>query len=178
MILNLKLFLVSLLMQFNLSVNSPYLQLELNNVKRESYLNEAHDVLEHYPKRNIEAWMMADAYIYCLEEYNIEVPLNIALAQGLWESGFGKTNKNNPFNINPKCVKGKTHKSYSNLFISPEEGVSEYYKLMCENYLSCKTEKQLLYNFTNCGGSRYAQSPTYESALRRAIKMFENYKND
>jgi hypothetical protein len=172
MILNLKLLLVSLMIHFNISFNSPYIKLDKYDIKRESYLNEAHDVLEHYPKRKVEAWMMADAYIYCLKEYNIEVPLNIALAQGLWESGFGKTNKTNPYNI-----RGEGN-NYHHMFESTEKGVLEYYKLMSTQYLPCKTEEQLLYRLTNCGGARYAESPTYESALRRAVKMFENYKND
>lgn len=88
----------------------------------------------------------------------ILVPVELALAQCQWESSFGregKSPKRNPFNI------GENDSGTVKWFDSTNEGVQAYYYLMSINYLKCKTVEELLFNFTNCSGKRYA-SGDYE----------------
>lgn len=130
-----------------------------------SYMCKADAVLERYSKRSIKGYMLADAYIECYKKYQIEVPLELALAQAQLETGFGKYNKNNPYNIrHPK-------KGY-NLFKNTSEGVHKYYDLMCRKYLCCKTGSELLKSFRTCDGKRYAESRTYESSLKKLIAYY------
>ena len=88
----------------------------------------------------------------------ILVPVELALAQGQWESSFGregKSPKRNPFNV------GENDSGTVKWFESTDQGVQAYYYLMSRNYLRCKTVEELLFNFTNCSGKRYA-SVDYE----------------
>jgi hypothetical protein len=130
------------------------------------YKQKADQILIKYPKRSIEGYMLADAYIECYKEFNIKVPLELALAQAQLETSFGRYNANNPYNIRSK-------KHGYNLFKSPNEGILKYYKLLCTDYLSCRTEKQLLLNFVNCSGKRYAESKTYEKTLRGMVAGYK-----
>lgn len=100
---------------------------------------------------------------------NIVVPLELVLAQAQLESGMGKVKnsvyKNNFFGI----MEGGNLKRFKTV----EEGVEGYYMLMSTKYLRCKTIDELLRNFTNCGGKRYA-SDTYETNIK---KQYHNIKN-
>lgn len=94
------------------------------------------------------------------------VPVELALLQAQVESSMGRAGrspKNNPFNLG-EAVSGTTQ-WYNSTF----DGTQAYYYLMARNYLGCKSVEQLLLNFTNCSGRRYAESPTYE------IKMSSEY---
>lgn len=91
------------------------------------------------------------------------LPLELALSQAIWESSMGregKSPKNNPFNI------GEHDSGTVQYFNSTFEGTQAYYYYMCRDYLSCRTLDELFYSFTNCGGHRYASSPTYEEHIR------------
>ncbi len=139
-------------------------ELKLDSMYNE-YVCRAETILHNYPNRTIEGWMVATAYINCYKKYQIEVPLEIALAQAQLETGFGRYNKTNPYNIrHPKL-------GY-NLFNSTQEGVHKYYDLMCRKYLECNTMEGLLKRFVNCNGHRYAEDRTYEKTLRKFIKRY------
>ena len=91
----------------------------------------------------------------------------LAIAQAILEtslgnSGVGKT-RNNPFSINSK-------KGYKN-YLLIEDGVMDYYYFISKRYLRCKTIDELLNNFTNCSGKRYAKDTSYEKRLK---KIFYN----
>ena len=140
-------------------------ELRLDSMHNE-YVCKAEAVLARYPKRSIEGWMLADAYIECYKKYQIEVPLDLALAQAQLETGFGRYNSTNPYNIrHPK-------KGYD-LFDSTHEGVTYYYDLMCRKYLDCTTWEKLLKKFVNCKGYRYAESRSYERQLKDLIGRYE-----
>jgi hypothetical protein len=94
------------------------------------------------------------------------VPVELVLLQAQVESSMGRAGrspKNNPFNLG-EAVSGTTQ-WYKSTF----DGTQAYYYLMARNYLGCKSVEELLLNFTNCNGHRYAESPTYE------IKMSSEY---
>jgi hypothetical protein len=103
------------------------------------------------------------------EDYNIDICF--ALAQGQLESHFAT-----------KGVAAKTNSvwnvfSYDNLeandiikngkgYKHPDYSIQPYMKLLSEKYLiDGKTEMDLLDNFVNVNGDRYASNPNYEKQL-------------
>lgn len=93
---------------------------------------------------------------------NILVPVELALLQAQFESSMGRDGRspvNNPFNLNEPS--SGTTKWYKSTF----DGTQAYYYCMANTYLKCKTTEQLLIDFVNCSGKRYAEQPTYEIAL-------------
>lgn len=112
------------------------------------------------------------------------VPPELALAQLALEGGFSTKPKNqvrplkynNPFNIgnidNPKVNKG-----YANVY----DGIKAYYNQMGRTYLNPKQAKSpadLLNNFVNNSGQRYAKESDYENKLKSLIKSINKTTNN
>jgi hypothetical protein len=133
------------------------------------YLQTADSILSNY-KTKMTGKMMADAWHQTLENYNVDVPLKLALAQAHLESGFGQSDlssrKNNPYSLRS----GKSYATFNTL----QGGVSSYYKTIATKYLKCKTVEQLLRNFSTCQGYRYAGSKNYEVKLRSQMGEYDN----
>lgn len=102
------------------------------------------------------------------EEYSIDIAF--VLAQGQLESHFGTTGMaartNSVFNVfayDNKSIgwmieHGKTFKH-------PDESVRPYIKLLRRRYLVDKTEHDLMHNYVDIDGKRYASSKAYEQKL-------------
>lgn len=104
----------------------------------------------------------------------ILLPVELALAQAQWESSMGlegKSPKNNPYNI------GETDNGTVRYFKSTFAGIQAYYYVMCNNYLSCKKTEELLVNFVNCNGRRYASSETYETNMYNLYTNIKDWLN-
>lgn len=133
------------------------------------YMNMADSVLNNYSTK-MTGKMMADAWYQTLENYNVDVPVRLALAQAHLESGFGSSDlakqKNNPYSIRS----GRTYATYKNI----DDGVKAYYKLIASRYLKCKSIDQLLKNFTTCEGYRYAGSRNYEIKLKNQMNKYDD----
>jgi hypothetical protein len=102
----------------------------------------------------------------------ILLPVELALAQAQWESSMGlegKSPKNNPYNI------GETDNGTVRYFKSTFDGIQAYYYVMCNNYLSCRKTEELLVNFVNCNGRRYASSETYETNMYNLYISIKNW---
>lgn len=100
----------------------------------------------------------------------IIVPAKLVLAQAMFESHIGlkgRSPETNPFNVGE--FDDRTHLRFNTTC----EGVKAYYKLLTKDYLRCKKPKDLLSNFTNCRGLRYASDRNYEAKLRTAIRGIE-----
>lgn len=90
------------------------------------------------------------------------VPLNLALSQAQLESGMGirgKSPKNNPYNV------GEWDRGTMWTFSNTQEGVQAYYNLIANDYLSERTIDDLLINFVNTDGYRYASRQSYEESV-------------
>jgi hypothetical protein len=93
------------------------------------------------------------------------VPVELALAQMNQEGGFSIDPKAkpvrtiNPFNIGN--VDNGATKKYPNV----SQAILSYYNLMARDYLNGKSVSELLKNFVDYRGLRYASAPNYEAKV-------------
>jgi hypothetical protein len=103
------------------------------------------------------------------------VPVELALLQAQMESSMGRAGrspKNNPFNL------GESTKGTTMWFNSTFDGTQAYYYLMANNYLRCRTTEQLLMDFRNCRGRRYAEHPEYEIKMSSEFIRIKRWINN
>lgn len=123
-----------------------------------------------YKKSPVTANLLRDIAEEMYYETCIIVPAKLVLAQAMFESHIGLKGRNpktNPFNV------GEYDDRTYLRFNTTCEGVRAYFNLMVNDYLRCKTPRELLNNFTNCNNLRYATDPNYELKLKRAISGIE-----
>lgn len=147
-------------------------EVPLNTNYEQTYAQRAQRYLDaEAPGTAITGDMLAKAATAAMNKYGKEVPVEIALAQ-LTQEGFlakGKTpNKpqrtNNPFNV------GNVDSGAVKKFDKIEEGVQRYYDLLAKSYLKTRTPEELLNNFVNTSGNRYASDKNYEKRLKDLIE--------
>lgn len=123
------------------------------------------------PETDITGEMLAESAQKTYEKYGRTVPVELALAQLQQEGYLAKTKTpnrpqktNNPFNY------GNTDNPKDNVYFNTvQDGIDKYYTLMASKYLSKKSPEELLQNFVNAAGNRYATDKNYESSLKKII---------
>ncbi len=111
--------------------------------------------------------MMATGAKTAYERYQRYVPPELALSQLALEGGIGNKDLNsrpirtkNPFNV------GNTDDGSNVQQNDVQDGINAYYNLIARDYIGKgKTAKDLLVNFVNKSGNRYATAKGYESSL-------------
>ena len=127
-------------------------------IKAQAYLNR--DTFRGTP---ITGQMLADAAKEAYQQTGRIVPLDLALSQAQFESSMGRTGRSpstNPYNV------GEFDEGTKQTFKDTASGVKAYYKLMANDYLKDRTAEQLMNNFVNYRGDRYASNKLYEKKLR------------
>ena len=150
--------------------DSGFTYLDLNNPSDfEKYKNICQKFIDF---RNSKAQVTGDMMANCAKKYFSQgyVPPELALAQLTLEGGLSKEpnvkpiRTKNPFNV------GNTDSGEVNIRPSFEDGVCLYYDLMTRKYLvKGKSADDLLNNFVNVNGNRYASGPDYEQNLKSLV---------
>ena len=102
------------------------------------------------------------------QEYNVD--LVFVLAQATLESHFGTTGiakkTNSVFNIGAYDGKSLHAISSKYKYENPNLSIDPYLTLLNDSYLDGKSEEELLSNFVNKHGKRYASYKNYEKELQ------------
>lgn len=118
---------------------------------------------------NITGVMVANGAKSVYERYSKYVPPELSLSQMAIEGAFVDNPKatpivtKNPYNVGNT---GRDKKYFNNV----QEGINSYFELISKNYLvKGKRAAELVKNFVNKNGNRYAKSNIYEKELQTLI---------
>ena len=138
------------------------------------------DITQHYidsvaPNSGLRALILVEN----CEKYGI--PITFTLAQGEIESHFGTTGlafrTNSVWNVG--AFDSYSYSEIQHKFTNPNDSVIPYLDLLVNNYLPSKTVEDLLENFVDINGNRYASDKYYETKLKDRIKYItDNYQID
>ena len=142
-------------------------------IKYWGYKSDLVDEVQAYidlvaPTSNLRGYALVEE----CEKYNVDICF--ALTQGEIESHFGTkglgSKINNVFNVG--VFDGKSLNEIDKKYRPdhPNESISLYLQLLTTNYLVEKTEEDLIKNYVDKNGNRYASNPDYESMFSAKYK--------
>lgn len=138
------------------------------------YKKDADAYLKFFPGTPLTGELMARCAKRTYDRTGTFVPIEFALAQGQAESSLGtdmnhRNPKTNPFSV------GEDDDRTTQFFKGIEHGTQAYYNLVAKNYLKNKSVDQLLQNFVNVNGERYASDRKYEQKMKKRVDHIRDY---
>lgn len=147
------------------------LQVQYNGVKADLVSATQHYIDSVAPNSGLRALILVEN----CEKYGI--PISFTLAQGEVESHFGTKGlayrTNSIWNVG--AYDGHSIMDISYKYNNPNDSVVPYLELLLSNYLPNKTVEDLLENFVDINGNRYATDPHYEDKLESKISHIKNH---
>ena len=133
------------------------------------------DVVDSYIKEVAPSSIMNGiAFVNKCDEYNMN--LFFVMAQAQVESAFATKGLGQKMNsaFNVKAYDGKGSK-YMDKYHHPDESIEPYIVLIKNDYMGdSKTEMDLMDNYVNFEGKRYATNPDYEAMMLSTYKKLIN----
>ena len=133
------------------------------------------DVVDSYIKEIAPSSVMNGiAFVNKCDEYNMN--LFFVIAQAQIESSFATKGLGQKMNsaFNVKAYYGKGSK-YMDKYDHPDDSIEPYIILVKKNYMGdSKTEMDLMNNYVNFEGKRYATNPDYEEMMLSTYKKLIN----
>ena len=133
------------------------------------------DVVDSYIKEIAPSSVMNGiTFVNKCDEYNMN--LFFVIAQAQVESSFATKGLGQKMNsaFNVKAYDGKGSK-YMDKYDHPDDSIEPYIILVKKNYMGdSKTEMDLMNNYVNFEGKRYATNPDYEEMMLSTYKKLIN----
>ena len=116
---------------------------------------------------NITGVMLANSAVRAFKKYNQYVPPELSLSQLVLEGGIGNGDmKSRPIRTRNPYNVGNVDNGMNVTRSDVQSGINAYYDLIAGTYLSGgKSPSELIQNFVNQRGERYASSNEYETNL-------------
>jgi hypothetical protein len=139
------------------------------------------DEIDRYIKK-VAPSSALDAYVIVEECLNNSIDVCFVLAQGEQESHFGTAGlarkTNSVFNVYAFDGHDYNMVNKNGKYDHPNDCVEPYLRLLKRDYLvDGKTEYDLMLNYVNKNGSRYASSETYEEDIQRSFARIKSTTN-
>ena len=147
---------------------------EYENARNQLAIEVDNYILSVAPKANIDPYLMIDL----CSEYNVDI--RFVLAQGQIESHFATKGTAartlSVFNVGAYDGHSASRQCRNGFgYSDPNESIEPYLKLITTEYMvNGKTESDLMKNYVNGLGMRYASNPKYESMLRSVYKRISD----
>ena len=147
---------------------------EYENARDQLAIEVDNYILSVAPKANIDPYLMIDL----CSEYGVDI--RFVLAQGQIESHFATKGTAartlSVFNVGAYDGHSASRQRRNGFgFSDPNESIEPYLKLITTEYMvNGKTESDLMKNYVNGLGMRYASNPKYESMLRSVYKRISD----